>query len=239
MEEKIPEDPRNPSMYENIANYGPYAGKNFAESRQPATMRRDNSKEPLRQDIKEIYQEDPTGNINIIEQGIPQDELQGYKFLNQAQVIHVMEESDVMYTDRNEHSSQNPENSELSLAIENLLDKTGEVLDVQAVVIDLDIVLGSNILEQKNMVDYTSLDRIFCELLLNDTLDLPRKVKILGFLFFFCEESLFSLSLDFQYIFEAIIKFTLESYTQNWTFGLDETSVSVFKSPEQGMDSAV
>ena len=225
---KFPEDPRNPGMYENTANYSPYSNKNLAELRQPATMRRDNSKESLRQDTKQIYQGQATGNINMIEQGIPQSELQGYKFLNQAQVIHVMEESDVMYTDRNEHSSQNPENSELDLAIENLLERTEEERDIQAVLADLDIVLDSNILEQKNSVDYTGLDRIFCEVLLNDSLDLHRKVKIMGFLFFFCEESLFSLSLDFQYIFEAVIKFTLESHTQNWAIVLDETSVSIF-----------
>lgn len=148
------------------------------------------------------------------DQDLTNKEIHEYRFLEQARVIPMTEHTESEIHTLQDTSAANSKADLITNAIEDIVTKfeDSENFNVKMIVKELDIVLEASLFDLKSAVDFTEISGVLSKVLKDEALDFQRKIKILPFMFYFCEESLFSLSLDFEEVFHSLTGFVQEIY---------------------------
>jgi len=161
--------------------------------------------EPMDRSIESGFHQLPP-DINLTA-----EELQEYKFLQQAQALPITEDSQPV-SHILDNSIRDARIDAINDAIEEIVTNFNEETDKESLMKALDLILSCNIQELKSEVYFTELTEPFCSYIFSDMLDFETQLKILPFIIYFCEESMFGLNLDFNKIYGTLNQFIKNVY---------------------------
>jgi len=141
-------------------------------------------------------------------EGFTEKELAEYAFLNQAKSINIFRSNSDDFEKIDISMQAYQKENKINAAINILKEAYENTQYPENMIEELDIILDCNYKEMKIAIDFSELSDLFCELVDNISLDLTRKLKIFSFLYYFCEDALFSLNLDFNLIYNKITQVT-------------------------------
>lgn len=166
------------------------------------------NQEPMDRTIESGFHQPPP-DVNLTA-----EELQEYRFLQQAQALPITADSQPV-SHILDNSVRDERIDAINDAIEEIVTNFNEEQDKESLMKALELILSCNIQELKSEVYFTELTEPFCSYIFSDMLDFETQLKILPFIIYFCEESMFGLNLDFNKIYSTLNQFIKKVYNEN------------------------